>query len=366
MDSEDEDGNETNVLLLSVGVSALVGIWMIVLLVVHMRNQRKNSNDLHGREVTFEDSERRGTIGSLMEQMSGTELANDVRVDPELASLRVDSGDVMQVRTLAHGSFAVTYLVHFGDKMAVMKQLTVHRNVTDHDRLIAFMDEIRLCAKLDHQNITAFFGIMWASMDDLAVLVEYMPRGSLELFLKEQKPILKSSRPSFLWLEATSSTPSKLSIALQVSEALVYLHSFSPPVLHKTLKAEHVLLGSQWEAKLAGLGYQPDFTASDVHAWIAPEVLQGGDSTEQADIYSFGVVISELDRCKRPVPRRSSRSHSLGASSLSIKKPKFRDDCPEEILKIATRCLDVDPAKRMTAMELYYALRQLQRRIDGV
>ncbi|RLN59240.1 hypothetical protein BBJ29_003733 [Phytophthora kernoviae] len=34
--------------------------------------------------------------------------------------------------------------------------------------------------------------------------------------------------------------------------------------------------------------------------WTTPKVLEGKRYTEQADIYTFGVVLSELDTCEIP------------------------------------------------------------------
>lgn len=355
VDTEDEESNETHVVALSVGVSGLIAVWMIVMLVVHARHKKK-----HALEDTAEVDTATSSNRVTLQPLTQTEIANDVRMDSELASSRIDDKDIMQVRTLAHGSFAVTHLVHFGDKMAVMKQLIVRRDASHHGRLVAFMDEIRICAKLDHKNITEFYGLLWTGIDDLAVVVEYAPRGNLETFLREQKPLLRSSKQSTTWFEDSSTAPAKIGLALQVSEALVYLHSFSPAIFHQNLRAKHVLLGSNWEVKLTGIGYGA--AASNSEVWAAPEVLRGGEFTIQADVYAFGVLLSELDLSKRPVSRRSSRSQSIdSASSIDLDKPKFRDDCPSEIFKIASGCLDIDPSKRPTSMELHYSLKQLQR-----
>ncbi|ETN03319.1 TKL protein kinase [Phytophthora nicotianae INRA-310] len=223
--------------------------------------------------------------------------------------------------------------------------------------MAAFMDEIRVCAKLEHPKVVGFLGIMWASLSDLSAIVEYAQHGSLAVFLKEKKT---SRKVSFTWMESSSESPSKLSIALQVSEALVYLQSFAPPIIHGHLKADSLLLGSAWEVKLNRLGYRLDTSSLSIEdrAWTAPEVLTSGEFDEKSDVYSFGVVMSELDRCKLPFSRKESRRHSVDGSSL---KPKFREDCPPEVLEIAQSCLKDDPADRPTVMELHYTLRQLQR-----
>ncbi len=42
------------------------------------------------------------------------------------------------------------------------------------------MNEIRLCARLEHPKIVKFIGISWSTLHDLAVLSEFMPRGTMK------------------------------------------------------------------------------------------------------------------------------------------------------------------------------------------
>jgi serine/threonine protein kinase len=352
-------------LYVSVIVSALISLWFVALLVGHTikRRQHTSKKPEEQQRDTVEMSDL--TASRHWSLSKEEELPNDVRVDQEFTSFRIDPTDVMQVRTLAHGDFAMISLVYLGDKQAVMKKVSIHSQGQDREQMLAFMDEIRVCAKLDHPKVVGFLGIMWASLSDLSAIVEYAPRGSLSEYLKDKKSARKSARSTFTWLEASNESPSKLSFALQISEALVYLQSFAPPVIHGHLRGDSVLLGSEWEVKLNRLGYRLDTPSLSVEdrAWVAPEVLTGGLLDEKSDIYSFGVVLSELDRCKLPFSRKASRRQSVdGGTAL---KPKFRDDCPPEVLDIAQSCLQGGPADRPTAMELYYSLRQLQRSNQG-
>ncbi|GMF32698.1 unnamed protein product [Phytophthora fragariaefolia] len=337
-----------------------------VLLVAHTIERRRGmttSTGVQERDTVELSSLTASRHWSLSKE--DNELPNDVRSDPEFTSFRIDPSDVMQVRTLAHGNFAMTSLVYLGDKQAVMKKVSVHTQGQDRDQMIAFMNEIRVCAKLEHPKVVGFLGIMWASLSDLSAIVEYIPRGSLAVFLKEKKPARKTSRQVFTWLESSNETPSKLSFALQISEALVYLQSFAPPVIHGHLRADSILLGSSWEIKLNRLGFMLNSSSfsTENRAWFAPEVLTSGDFNEKSDIYSFGAVLSELDRCKLPYSRKAIRRQSVDDTTTF--RPKFRDDCPSDILEIAQSCLREDPAKRPTAMELHYSLRQLLRQSQG-
>ncbi|KAG6975605.1 hypothetical protein JG688_00002214 [Phytophthora aleatoria] len=345
---------------LSVILSAVISLWFVVLLVGHSIKRRRHAakTDEQQRDTVEISSLTASRHWSLSKE---EELPNDVRFDPEFTSFRIDPSDVMQVRTLAHGNFAMTSLVYLGDKQAVMKKVSVHSPGQDRDQMTAFMDEIRVCAKLEHPKVVGFLGIMWASLSDLSAIVEYVPHGSLAVYLKERKHSRKASRSTFSWMESSNESPSKLSIALQASEALVYLQSFAPPIIHGHVRADSLLLGSTWEVKLNRIGYRLDTSSLSIEdrAWVAPEVLTSGAFDEKLDVYAFGVVMSELDRCKLPFSRKESRRQSIdGGTSL---KPKFREDCPPEILEIAQNCLKDDPADRPTAMELHYSLRQFQR-----
>ncbi|KAI9919828.1 hypothetical protein PsorP6_015861 [Peronosclerospora sorghi] len=86
----------------------------------------------------------------------------------------------------------------------------------------------------------------------------------------------------------------KISIALQISQGLAYMHSRSPKVIHRDLKSKNVLLN---DVPTNAPANAATFTTPGVGTsfWIAPEVLLGKEYDEQADVFSFGVVLSELD-----------------------------------------------------------------------
>ncbi|EEY54040.1 protein kinase [Phytophthora infestans T30-4] len=90
----------------------------------------------------------------------------------------------------------------------------------------------------------------------------------------------------------TGWTHHKFDIAISIIEALVYLHSFVPPLLHRDVKSKNVLLSSRLKAKLSDFG----------NRWLAPEVIRGDtDYGRSADIYSFGIrqlcVESQVEHC---------------------------------------------------------------------
>ncbi|KAK9830808.1 hypothetical protein WJX74_008176 [Apatococcus lobatus] len=136
-------------------------------------------------------------------------------------------------------------------------------------------------------------------------------------------------------------------IALDVAKGLHHLHSRG--IIHLDLKSSNILL-RQGVAKIADVGFAKILSQSahsqlvgGTWAWAAPEVLLGKQSTTQADIYSFGVVIWELVTGEQPI-RGNSRDVFVPA------------ECPTEIHLLLDECFDSDPKKRPTARNIVHRL----------
>lgn len=152
-------------------------------------------------------------------------------------------------------------------------------------------------------------------------------------------------------------------MAVGVAKALRYLHDQEPPIIHRDLKSMNVLPTETLETKVGDFGVSracsEGFTTTagvGTPYWIAPESLQGKRYSEQADIYSFGVVLSELDTCRTPFtdgvtaegkkPKPAQILRWVLDGKLS---PAFSQDCPRWIRSVG---LQHDPDMRPTATEL--------------
>lgn len=127
------------------------------------------------------------------------------------------------------------------------------------------------------------------------MVMEYLELGNLETFLKRNNEKLS-------WSEE------KHPIALGITSAILCLHSRHPsPLIHRDIKAKNILLTQQLQPKLIDFGVSRDRVQETMAAgigtpyWAAPEVLGGGRYTEQSDIYSFGILLSELDTAEIPL-----------------------------------------------------------------
>ncbi|OQR95988.1 protein kinase [Achlya hypogyna] len=273
---------------------------------------------------------------------------------PELKQYRIDHNEVLLTRAISRGAFGVVWLGHYHGQPVAIKRM-----IEGDEEAVLFSKEIQTMGRLSHPKIVEFIGATWTSGYDLSAVTEFMDGGDVRTLLENQKINLS-------WKKQ------KISIAIDTAEALAYLHSLSPKLIHRDLKSKNVLLTSNMVAKLSDFGlsrnrsYEETLTAGvGTVRWTAPEVMLGDIYSEMADVYSFGVVLSELDT--REIPFEDQKSSKAGGApdmSIVVKvargelRPTFSPSCPPCILQVAKACLQFDPALRPSSARLVEMLHQ--------
>ncbi|KAF3444065.1 hypothetical protein FNV43_RR13755 [Rhamnella rubrinervis] len=186
-----------------------------------------------------------------------------------------------------------------GEEVAVKKLWKGTRKDDSSDELGKFEVEVETLGKIRHKNIVRL--LCCCNSGDCKLLVyEFMPNGSLG-------DLLHSNKRSLLnW-------PRRYKIALDAAEGLSYLHNDCvPPIVHRDVKSNNILLDSEFGAKVADFGVAK--VANGVSkgvetmsaiagscGYIAPEYGYTLRVNEKSDTYSFGVVILELVTGRLPV-----------------------------------------------------------------
>ncbi|TMW55083.1 hypothetical protein Poli38472_013845 [Pythium oligandrum] len=319
-----------------------------------------------------------GSVSIAIGSGSQEYLSNDVRNDETLIPFRIAQDEIQITKELAKGGFGVIFSATYRGREVAVKQL-LQDKARDHSAIKGFMDEVRMCAKLDHPKVVQFIGISWSNLLDVAVVIEYMAGGDLKTALHA----LPSAEPQH-WYEPSATLKAKSLVALDTIEALVYLHSFESPILHRDLKARNVLLSAEGDAKLSDFGISREMSIDETMtgeigtvAWIAPEVLQGERYSEKADIYSFGVLLVELDTCRHPYSKDvdgdgtttgPSTSHTNTRIAMMVSagvlKPSASRDAPRALKQLVSRCVTYNPAERPTAVEIHFELRNILERMS--
>ncbi|KAF0711443.1 hypothetical protein As57867_005259, partial [Aphanomyces stellatus] len=90
---------------------------------------------------------------------------------------------------------------------------------------------------------------------------------------------------------------------------------------------------------------------------------------ESADVFSFGVILSELDTEILPYSDlRNAAGNPYTDTAIMAKVmsgqmlPSFTANCPEWFVSLGQQCLSLKPEDRPTAMKISFTIRsQLQR-----
>lgn len=159
----------------------------------------------------------------------------------------------------------------------------------------------------------------------------------------------------------------KTRILLDISQGLLYLHSLDPPMIHRDLTTNNVLLTDDLRAKIADLGTSKllnrkaletmtNVPGNESHMPPEARVLDGQnytilstDKAKKLDIFSFGNVVinvligefpvAEIDRSRQRTEVQR-RKHLLD----KIQESKEKD--------LVHRCLSKNPDNRPTIDEV--------------
>ncbi|KAG2527199.1 hypothetical protein JM16_003526 [Phytophthora kernoviae] len=235
--------------------------------------------------------------------------------------------------------------------------------------------EAKLTASLEHPNIIQLVGVAWNTFKDLCVVLEFADNGDLRMFLES---LHNDHHPMGF-------NADKVKIALHVSHALTYLHSLDQPILHRDLKSRNILLNEDLDAKVTDFGVSREIATETMTTgigsslWMAPEVMTGGRYNEKADIFSFGVVLSELDTQMLPYRyvNENSRTVSSGPSESGSRKSlpnaaliqriaigqlqvQFSDEAAKapSLVELGRACMSMDPNARPSASEALFCLQK--------
>lgn len=287
----------------------------------------------------------------------------DIRTDKDLIHWRMADDTIQDIRRLGNGAYAVVWLVKDlnGSQFAAKRLLPSTITQTSTQR---FLKEAKLVATLKHLNIVKFVGIAWTTERDIQILFEYLAGDTVRRYLVNLP-------------DSTGWTADKLRIATNIIEALVYTHGFVPPLIHRDVKSSNVLLTTDGVAKLSDFGASREQSHSSTMTagvgtarWLAPEVLLASSYNQSADIYSFGVVLSELDTQKLPYQELQEDGIMMQditiitQVALGLLRPSFSTGSPQSIVKLAKQCLSQDYRDRPTASEIAIELRNIAKSLD--
>ncbi|EGZ05702.1 hypothetical protein PHYSODRAFT_532919 [Phytophthora sojae] len=276
--------------------------------------------------------------------------------DEVIATARIPREKVVVQHLLSRGAYGEVYAGLYNGQLVAIKML-LQENRRSVRHLNEFLAEVKRTALLDHPRIVRLVGVAWDSLTDLCGVLEYMEGGDLRALL--DKLNVQGHHKGF--------DQEKVRIALHVAHALTYLHSLDLPVIHRDLKSKNILLSEDLDAKLTDFGVSRERINETMTAgvgtslWMAPEVMMGEKYDAKADIFSFGVVLSELDTHCLPYDNARKKTNKSDAAILQLVAAgkihvEFSPWALQSMVNLGLACVSVDSKLRPTAAEALYKL----------
>ncbi|XP_050147109.1 MDIS1-interacting receptor like kinase 2-like isoform X3 [Malus sylvestris] len=215
---------------------------------------------------------------------------------------------------IGEGGFGKVYKAELqsGQVVAVKRLNTDDSNDVPAINLQSFQNEIRTLTTIRHRNIIRLYGFS-TRRGCIFLLYEYLERGSLGKALYGVEGVTELG-----WL-------TRVKIVQGLARALSYLHhDCSPPIVHRDVTVNNVLLEQEFEPRLSDFG-TARLLSIDSSNWtnivgslgyMAPELAYIMQVTDKCDVYSFGVVALEVMMGRHPGDMLESQ---LSESSTSMK-----------------------------------------------
>ncbi len=230
---------------------------------------------------------------------------------------------------------AATYLVRTrSQNLAVLKQFVVPKDTEKNHRLQKqFEREYRILSSVNHPNICKILDVF--EEDGISYLVlQHMNGRDLRKIVEENGARLEEQ---------------VIGWANQIAEIMLYLHSQSPPILHRDLTPDNLILADDGSIKLIDFGAAHHFmegvtgTLIGKQCYMAPEQLRG-KATVRSDIYSLGATLAFLLTGKEP-------------RSLAQSSPKNADKTiSNQLNELIMRCTAFDEEQRPQSFQEVLAI----------
>ncbi|XP_044880142.1 serine/threonine-protein kinase WNK2 isoform X5 [Mauremys mutica] len=209
-----------------------------------------------------------------------------------------------------------------------------------------FKEEAEMLKGLQHPNIVRFYDF-WESCVKgkkcIVLVTELMTSGTLKTYLKR----FKVMKPKVL-----------RSWCRQILKGLLFLHTRTPPIIHRDLKCDNIFItGPTGSVKIGDLGLatlkRASFAKSVIGTpeFMAPEMYEE-HYDESVDVYAFGMCMLEMATSEYPYSECQNAAQIYRKVTCGVKPASFEKVTDPEIKEIIGECICKNKEERYEIKDL--------------
>uniref|UniRef100_A0AAY4E200 Tyrosine-protein kinase n=1 Tax=Denticeps clupeoides TaxID=299321 RepID=A0AAY4E200_9TELE len=204
----------------------------------------------------------------------------------------------------------------------------------------AFLMEANLMKSLQHDKLVRLNAVV-TKEEPIYIITEFMEKGSLLDFLKSDE----GNRVQL---------PKLIDFSAQIAEGMAYIEKMN--YIHRDLRAANILVSKALVCKIADFGLariieDNEYTAREGAKfpikWTAPEAINYGSFTIKSDVWSFGILLTEIISYGRTPYPGMTNPEVIRSLERGYRMQRM-DACPQELYDIMLECWKNKPEDRPT------------------
>uniref|UniRef100_A0A8C6PPE0 Tyrosine-protein kinase n=1 Tax=Nothobranchius furzeri TaxID=105023 RepID=A0A8C6PPE0_NOTFU len=262
---------------------------------------------------------------------------------PKLADLSVKTKDMWEIpreslqliKKLGNGQFGEVWMGMWNGTTKVAVKTLKPGTMSPE----AFLEEAQIMKRLRHDKLVQLYAVV--SEEPIYIITEFMSQGSLLDFLKDGEG-------------HNLKLPQLVDMAAQIAAGMAYIERMN--YIHRDLRAANILVGDNLVCKIADFGLarlieDNEYTARQGAKfpikWTAPEAALYGRFTIKSDVWSFGILLTELiTKGRVPYPGMNNRE-VLEQVERGYRMP-CASGCPASLHELMVQCWRREPDERHT------------------
>lgn len=245
---------------------------------------------------------------------------------------------------IGQGSFGTVFKAKYKKTGTIYAIKAIDKtNKTNQEGRSYFRREIEIMYKIRHPNIVRLY-THFEDNDYCYFVMEYVSKGNLyDNIQKQRRKLFDTKTVAHMMKDLLS--------------AVYYLHNMDPPIIHRDIKLENVLVDEDGTIKLTDFGWSNYIFDDEVRdtfcgtpVYQAPEMINRKEHDYSVDIWCLGIIMFEIITGHLPF---NSASKELLEESIKKVKINWPNDIDRAAKDLISRILRYDPKERISIENMF-------------